>query len=114
MQIKTEEIKKTKKFLSFNNFKASKPKIPEIETVSSLFILGGVFGKKKLKTPKTTDTIAVIKKVFCNIPAAAFSLDALFLFLQEVYCFGTESVIFLNQTHDIWQNPIIYFKSGNI
>ena len=76
MQIKTEEIKKTKKFLSFNNFKASKPKILEIVTVSSLLILGGVLGKKKLKTPKTTDTIAVIKKVFCSIPATAFSLES--------------------------------------
>ena len=76
MHIKTEEIKKTKKFLSFNSFKASNPKILEIVTVSSLLILGGVLGKKKLKIPKIIDTIAVIKKVFCNIPAAAFSLES--------------------------------------
>jgi hypothetical protein len=45
MQIKTEEIKKTKKFLSFNNFKASNPKISFMETFSPFVMEGGVFGK---------------------------------------------------------------------
>ena len=69
MQIKTDDRKKTKKFLSFKSFNASKPKISDIDTLASLF-LGGVLGSRKLKIPRTKEAIEVTKNVFANKPSA--------------------------------------------
>ena len=43
--------------MSFNNLKASKPKISLIFGLSFL-ALGGVLGKEKLKSPRATETSA--------------------------------------------------------
>ena len=49
MHINIDEIKNKKKFLSFNSFRASNPKISFNENLFFSFLDGGVFGNVKLK-----------------------------------------------------------------
>ena len=53
-----------------------KPKMSDIDAFSSLLAEGGVFGKKKLNTPKTTEAMATIINVLDNIPAAIFASES--------------------------------------
>ena len=66
--IKTEEMKNIKKFLSLNKLNESRPKISLKLNLLELAARGGVFGNVKLKTPKTNEAMAVIKKVFLRSP----------------------------------------------
>ena len=65
-----------RKFLSFNNFKASRPNISETFTLVPLATFGGVFGKVKLNIPKTKEAIEANKKVFFIIPAFTFASES--------------------------------------
>ena len=67
--MRIDATKNKAKFLSFNNFKASKPSISDILTFVPGKTLGGVFGSVKLNTPKTNEAIAANKKVFFINPA---------------------------------------------
>src|SRR6056297_2376806 len=68
-------MKNTKKLRSLSSPSASSPSISERLTFSS-FAEGGVFGKVKLKTPKTTEAIAVIKKVWDRAPEAMLAMES--------------------------------------
>ena len=62
---KTDEIKKTRKLLSFNNFKASSPMISPNE-IDLPAAPGGVCGKNKLRTPKMAEAPEANKNVLAN------------------------------------------------
>src|SRR5690606_7911355 len=63
--------KNTRKFLSLNNFIASRPIIDASEAFSlSLTFTGGVLGNTKLNNPRTNEAIDAIRKVFFRNPAA--------------------------------------------
>jgi hypothetical protein len=68
MQINMEQIKKMRKFLSFNNPNASRPMISEkFALVPALG--GGVCGKVKLNNPNAAETIAVRRNVLTSAPS---------------------------------------------
>src|SRR5258706_15884903 len=71
MQISSDAIKKTAKFLSFNNFSASSPSISPIEA-DFPFLGGGVLGRKKLNRPSTSDVTLANK----NVLDRSFSFQA--------------------------------------
>ncbi|MNE49552.1 hypothetical protein D3C80_1440790 [compost metagenome] len=63
-----DEMKKIAKFLSFNNFNASRPIMSPILIFSSL-TFGGVLGKVKLNIPNTNAAIPAKRNVFLSIPS---------------------------------------------
>src|SRR5690606_38433784 len=69
LQIKIEETKNTKKFLSFKSLIASNPIIDEMLGFSVLSnLIGGVLGNVKLNSPNTKDAMDAIKNVFLSSP----------------------------------------------
>ncbi len=54
--MRMEVRKNWKKFLSFNNFSASKPSMSPIVGFAPVFPLGGVSGRTKLKNPRNAET----------------------------------------------------------
>ena len=66
-------MKNIKKLRSFNNFKASKPKMSPKDKASPPVFEGGVLGNVKLKSPKINEATDTIKKVLANAPAAISS-----------------------------------------
>jgi len=72
IQMSTDEIKKIRKFLPFNNASASSPRISRKVTFSPL-LLGGVLGRVKLKSPSAAEAMDTIKKVYLSIPSARAS-----------------------------------------
>ena len=76
MQIRIEEIKNTAKFLLFKSLRASRPIISLMLTFSPRVLVGGVFGKVKLKMPNTMAAIPAMAKVFFRSPRLALSCES--------------------------------------
>ena len=74
--MRIDAMKNIKKFLSFNNFNASNPKISDTFTFVPGATLGGVFGSVKLNSPKTSEAIEAIKKVFFIKPAFTLASES--------------------------------------
>jgi hypothetical protein len=69
MHINTDEIKKIRKFLFLNILRASSPNNDDRVILSPLNKVGGVFGRLKLKTPKTNEESPDKAKVFLKSPS---------------------------------------------
>ena len=76
MHINIDEIKNKKKFLSFNSFRASNPKISFNENLFFSFLDGGVFGNVKLNNPKIKETMETIFIVLINFPFSILSIES--------------------------------------
>ena len=64
-----DEIKKIRKFLLFSILRASNPNKEDKATFSPLKMVGGVFGRLKLKIPRINEDIPAIAKVFLKSPS---------------------------------------------
>ena len=69
MQINMDEIKKIRKFLSFNILRASRPNKDDSAIFSPLNTVGGVFGRLKLITPKSNEETPETANVFLKSPS---------------------------------------------